>query len=60
MLTSDGNETKNLSPKFDKAHHFVLWQDSGNIFFRLYSIVEFQARFKKWLNETKTQRLKLF
>lgn len=50
MLKREGNKTKkNLSPKFDKARHFVLWQDSGYIFLCFYSIVEFQAGFKKWL-----------
>ena len=38
-----------ILPKFDEARHFVFWQDSGYIFLCFYSIVEFQAGFKKWL-----------
>lgn len=45
------NIRKVFIPKFDKAGHFVLWQNPRDVFFCLDFAVEFKASIEKWLYE---------
>lgn len=45
------NIRKVFIPKFDKAGHFVLWQNPRDVFFCFNFVVEFKASIEKWLYE---------